>query len=85
MDKLRAASNEDRLYLSLAALDGQAYRQKTKRLLWRTSMTVDWRNNLADVLPVMLASAAPFFGTNSDKPVFSDEKDRRKANVNIGS
>jgi hypothetical protein len=84
MDKLRAASNEDRLYISLAALDVPAFKQKQRVVLWRTSVTIDWRNTLADVLPTMLASAAPFFGTNSDRPVFVDDKDRRKANVDIG-
>lgn len=84
MDKLHAASNEDRLYISLAALDVPAFKQKKRVLLWRTSMTIDGRNNLAAALPAMLASAAPFFGTNSDKPVFSDDKDRRRADVDIG-
>jgi hypothetical protein len=84
MGKLQAASNENRLYVSLAALDVPAFKAKKRVLLWRTSMTIDWRNKLADALPAMLASAAPFFGTNMDKPVFSDDTDRRKASVDIG-
>jgi hypothetical protein len=84
MDKLQAASNEDRLYVLLAALDPTELRKKKKVLLWRTSMSIDWRNNLADALPAMLASAAPFFGTSSDAPAFVDEAGRRKAEVNIG-
>jgi hypothetical protein len=84
MGKLQAASNEDRLYISLAALDVPSYKQKKRVLLWRTSMTIDWRNKLADALPAMLASAAPFFGTDSTAPVFSDDAARRRAEVNIG-
>jgi hypothetical protein len=82
--KVMAASNEDRLYISLAALDVPAWREKKKKLLWRTSMTIDARNKLADVMPVMLASAAPFFGRNADTPVFVDDNYRRKFEVNVG-
>ena len=82
--KIAQASNDDRLYIFLAALDPTALRQKKKKLLWRTSMSIDGRETLAEALPAMLASAAPFFGLNSDKPVFIDDKDRRKADVEIG-
>lgn len=82
--KVMAASNEDRLFISLAALDVPAWREKKKKLLWRTSMTIDARLKLADMVPVMLASAAPFFGRNADTPVFVDDKYRRKFEVNVG-
>jgi hypothetical protein len=82
--KVMAASNEDRLYISIAALDIPALREKKRVLLWRTSMTIDARNKLADMVPVMLASAAPFFGRNADTPVFVDDNYRRKFEVDVG-
>ena len=82
--KVMSASNEDRLYISIAALDVPAWREKKKKLLWRTSMTIDGRNKLGDLVPIMLASAAPFFGRNADTPVFVDDNYRRKFEVNVG-
>lgn len=84
LTKVMAASNEDRLYISIAALDVPAWREKKKKVLWRTSMTIDARLKLADMVPVMLASAAPFFGRSSDTPVFVDDNYRRKFEVNVG-
>ena len=78
------ASNEDRLYLSLAAFDAPLFAKKEKRLLWRTSMSIDQRNDLKIALPAMLASGAPYFGTDVKKPTFLDDRDRRKFQVEIG-
>jgi hypothetical protein len=75
---------DDRLYLSLLALDAAALKNKVRRKLWRTNMTIDSRHKLADVLPVMLASAAPVFGRGTKEPVFVDDQARRKAGVEIG-
>ncbi len=84
-EKIISAANEDRLFLFLAAFDAQTFREKKeRRLLWRTTMSVDWRNDLAANLPTMLASGGPRFGTNSVEPVFLDERDRRNAEVKIG-
>lgn len=84
MDRVMAASNEDRLYISLLALDAEAFRQKKRKVLWRTSMTIDARHKLADMVPAMLASAAPFFGRNANTPVFADDNYRRNFEVQVG-
>lgn len=84
MTRVMAASNEDRLYISLLALDAESFRQKKRKVLWRTSMTVDARHKLADMVPVMLASAAPFFGRNADTPIFADDNYRRNFEVQVG-
>lgn len=82
--KVMTAANEDRYYLTLAALDADLYRKKERKLLWRTSMSIDWRKDLAASLPVMLESAGPSFGLNTTEPVFLDDRDRREATVKIG-
>lgn len=82
--KVLTAANEDRYFLTLAALDAEAFRRKERVLLWRTSMSVDWRNDLAASLPAMLASAGPSFGVSVREPVFMDDRDRREAQVQIG-
>jgi hypothetical protein len=82
--KVLTAANEDRYYLTLAALDADLYRKKERKLLWRTSMSVDWRKDLAASLPVMLESAGPSFGVRAPEPVFMDERDRREGTVKIG-
>ncbi len=82
--KVAAASNEDRIFISVSAFEAQAFAKKEKRLLWRTSMSVDWRHDFNRTLPVMLASGGPFFGTDTKTPVFLDDRERRNFEVKIG-
>lgn len=77
-------AESDRLYVAVSAVNTDALEQGVAQLLWRTSMTIDWKNRLADSLPVMLASAAPYFGRESAEPVFIGERERRVINVEIG-
>lgn len=81
--KIADATEEDRYYLTVAAFDAATFKQE-KRLLWRTSMSVEWRNDFIGALPVMLASAGSLFGTNVDTPRFMDDAARRNAEVHIG-
>jgi hypothetical protein len=84
-DLVNEAARNDRLHVTIAALDAQALARKEKKLVWRTRISVyAHRQTLAEVLPVMLASAAPMFGIGSRKPVFIDDALRRKADVQIG-
>lgn len=82
-ERVAWAAYEDRLYVSLNAFDAAKWAAKEKVLLWRTNISIDWRNNLAASLPKMLADAGPLFGTDVAVPTFIDEKDR-KAEVEIG-
>ena len=82
--KVAAASNEDRLYISVSALDAQLFAKKEKKLLWRTSMSVGWRHDFTATLPTLLASGGPFFGTDVKTPVFLDDRERRNFEVKIG-
>ena len=57
-----------------------------KKLLWRTAISIESRRtSLPENLSVMLASAAPWFGRDSEMPVFVDDAARRKAEVHIGT
>jgi hypothetical protein len=83
-DQLNEAYRNDRIYVTVAALDVAAAARKERRLLWRTRISLDWRDHAAGSFSVMLASAAPFFGLNTARGVFVDDALRRKAEVEIG-
>lgn len=82
--RFRDAMRDDVLYVFLAAFQLSSAKPAKKDLIWTSSMTVDGRNRLRDALPVMFASAAPYFGQNSAKPLFIGDRDRRKSQVEIG-
>jgi len=84
VDQLNEAYRSDRYYIMVAALDAAALRRKEKKLVWRTRMSIDsHRETFGDNLPNMLASAAPYFGRNEDRPVIVDEAVRH-ATVKLG-
>ncbi len=85
-DRINEAARDNRLYLFLAAFDVDALAQKQKKIVWRTRISIDSRRNtLPEVMRVMLASAAPYFATETDLPKFIEDADRRKAEVIIGT
>lgn len=85
-DRINEAAREDRLYIFLAAFDVEALRKKQKVLLWRTRISIpSRRHSLPEAMRVMLASAAPYFATDTDLPTFIEDADRRKAEVLIGT
>ncbi|MBI5768273.1 MAG: hypothetical protein HZA93_10795 [Verrucomicrobia bacterium] len=85
-DRINEAARDNRVYIFVAALDVEALRKKQRKLIWRTRMSIDARRRtLPETMKVMLASAAPYFGTNTDLPQFIEDADRRKAEVIIGT
>jgi hypothetical protein len=85
-DRINEAARDNRLYLFVAAFDVEALVKKQKKIIWRTRISIDSRrHNLPDSLHVMLASAAPYFATETDLPKFIEDADRRKAEVLIGT
>lgn len=82
--KVLEAANEDRMFLTLSALDAQRFAKKERVLLWRTSMSIDWRLGFEATLPAMLASAGPYFGTDVATPAFVDDRMRRDFEVHVG-
>lgn len=85
-DRLNEAARDNRLYLFIAAFDVEALVKKQKKIIWRTRISIDSRRRtLPESMPVMLASAAPYFATETDLPRFIEDADRRKAEVLIGT
>ncbi len=86
IEQINDAIRSDRLYIFIAAFDAQALAKKEKKLLWRTSMTIDSRrNSLADSFRTMIATAGPYFGHENEINEYIDEKMRqRNATVQFG-
>lgn len=83
-DKIGEAVRSDRVYIFLIAFDARTLVKKQKTVLWRTRMSVDLLDHaLPDSFALMLASAAPYFGRNTDQPVFVDDR-TRNAHVKLG-
>ncbi|MEO7412726.1 MAG: hypothetical protein ABIZ81_05155, partial [Opitutaceae bacterium] len=75
---------ENRYFVTLNAFDAMRWKNKEKVLLWRTTMIIDWRKDLASELPSMLAQAGPMFGTDVAVPTLLDNRDKRKGEVEVG-
>lgn len=85
-ERVFEAARDDRVYVLVAAFDAADLAKKKKTLLWRTRVSIDSRRRtLPESLPIMLASAAPYFGKASDLPVFIEDADRRKTEVQVGA
>lgn len=83
-DRLGEALHTDRVYLSVIAFDLPELVKKKKVVLWRTRMSIDsLDHSLPDSFAIMLASAGPYFGRNTDTPVLIDDR-VRQANVSLG-
>jgi hypothetical protein len=84
-DHLNDALNSDRFYILVAALDAMALRQREKKLVWRTRISIDARRtDLVKSMGVMIASAGPFFGRHEDRPVVVDDMLRKNTQVDVG-
>jgi len=75
---------ENRYFVTLSAFDAARWKNKEKVLLWRTTMVIDWRKNLAEELPAMLAQAGPMFGTDVAVPGLVNTAKPREGKVDIG-
>lgn len=85
-ERILDASREDRVCIYVAAFDAVALAKKKKVLLWRTRVSIDsQRRTLPESLKVMLASAAPHFGTQADLPVIIEDADRQRTDVQVGA
>lgn len=84
-ERVLAAAREDHYYLAVAAYDLESVRQRKRKLLWMTRTATDsLRIWLPDVLPDLVAGSAPFFGKDSDLPVWIDPANLRKSSVKLG-
>lgn len=74
-----------RLYFTVSGFDAPSLRTKKNQMLWRTRISVSsFGTWLPDAMDVMLATAGPFFGIDSETPIVLGDKDRRKTEVKIG-
>ena len=79
------ALHHDRLYITVSAMGAEALLRQQREIIWRTRISIELdRNSLPTAMGAMLVSAAPFIGIETDVPVFMDERDRRKSDVQIG-
>jgi hypothetical protein len=84
VSQLNETMRQRRSYVFVGAFDAAAMTKKQNKLLWRTRMSITALDQpLPDALGTMLASAAPHFGQNMDRPVIVTDRDRR-ADVQIG-
>lgn len=83
-EKIAWAAQENKLYITLSAFDVKRQADGSRTLLWRTTMLIDWRNDLSKTLPTMLALAGPMFGTDLPAPGFLNDLDPSKAKVEVG-
>jgi len=65
-------------------MEAESLRVKKRKLIWRTSISIEsLRNSLPEHLGLMIAEAGPYFGHETERPIFRDDDDRR-ANVKLG-
>jgi hypothetical protein len=75
---------ENQYYITLTAFDARRQEKGGRVMLWRTTMLVDWRVDLAKALPDMLAQAGPLFGTDAAVPGYVNTARPREGRVEIG-
>jgi hypothetical protein len=83
-EKIAQRLQEYRVYLMIGAFDAVALTKKEKKLVWRTTMSIDTlRHSFPASLATMLESGAPYFGRNTDRAVDVNDAARRTASVTI--
>ncbi len=76
----------DVYYVVASAYDYASVASKTKRLYWRTRMTVAAQGVTQDqTLPTLITSAAPFFGKDMTEPEILTKRAVRDGQVEIGT
>ena len=77
--------NEYRVYVMVGAFDAAALKKKEKKLVWRTTMSIDTLiSSFPESIAAMVTSAAPYFGRSTEKAVSVTDADRRNATVKLG-
>ena len=77
---------DDLYFVVASAYDYASVAQGKRTLLWRTNMTVNTAGvNMKETLPPLIATAAPFFGRETDVPEALQRRINRKGTVDIGN
>lgn len=83
-EKIAQRLQEYRVYLMIGAFDAAALAKHEKKLVWRTTMSIDTlRLSFPASLATMLESGAPYFGRNTDRAVDVNDAARRASRVTI--
>jgi hypothetical protein len=78
--------NDDIYFVVASAYDYASVAQGKRTLLWRTNMTVNTAGvNMKETLPPLIATAAPFFGRETEGPEALQRRINRKGTVEIGN
>lgn len=73
-------------FVIASAYDVKALGKGERRLLWRTKMTVNsFGLNMAESLPPLIATAAPYLGRETREPVLLTKRLDRAGNVQVGA
>jgi hypothetical protein len=79
-------ATDDCYYVVASAFDYQSIATPNKQLLWRTRMTVSARGiDQADGLPLLIASAAPYFARDMTESVILTKRTSRDGKVEVGT
>jgi len=79
-------AQEDLYAITLAGYAYPAHPPKGAELLWRTRISCPARRlALADTLPTMLATAGPYIGRDTPRPVWMKVSDKFKPDIRIGN
>jgi hypothetical protein len=77
--------SDDIYFVVASAYDYAAVAQGKRTLLWRTNMTVNTAGvNMKETLPPLIATAAPFFGRETEGPEALQRRINRKGTVDVG-
>lgn len=82
---LRHQAIDDLYFVVASAYDYASLTQGQKRLLWRTTMTVNAAGvNMRETLSPLIATASPFFGHETPTPEIAGRRLTRGGRVEIG-
>ena len=85
-EKVMSAANNDLYIASIQAFDLEKINAGKKVLLWHTHVACSTGGlSMADALPSMIVAAGPFIGRETQKPVWRDVAELRKAHVDFGA
>jgi hypothetical protein len=83
--KVMDTANSDLYIASIQAFDLTKLDAGTQVLLWNTRIACPTRGLwMADALPIMIAAAGPLIGRETEKPVWRDTAELKKARVEFG-
>ena len=86
LEFLRDQTREELYYVVVSAYDYQALARGERRMAWRTTMTVTSAGlAMNETLPVVVASAAPYFGRDMAEPEIGARRISREGRVLIGT